>query len=431
MTVDFPKKLRFLFQPHPYKIAYGGRAGTKSWGFAIALLELGARRKLRIVCARETMKSIADSVHKLLSDQIERLGMQHLYEVQKATIKGKNGTEFLFVGLHHNPASIKSLEGADILWVEEANSVSKTSWNIVMPTIRKKDAEIWVSFNPELETDDTYQRWVLNPPPGAMVQKVGWQENRWLSERTKVEIQHMYLTSPTDAANIYGGECRSAVEGAIFAAELKKATEEGRICKVPYNRERPVDTVWDLGYGDLTAIWFVQAYGGEYHFIDYEEGDGLTIADYLVRLQQKGYLYGTDWIPHDGIDTIIHHKLAGGDRSRSIEMLMRTAGRQVRVVPKLFVTDRINAGRTIFPACRFDADKCADGIQALRHYRWADPPQPGMSQRELQNLRRREPLHDWASHAADSFTHAAIAVKQPKVKQKEAEPEFRPASAWS
>ena len=159
--VQFPYKLSVLFDKARYKILYGGRGGAKSWGVARALLVLGAKKPMRILCAREFMTSMKDSVHKLLSDQITEMGLLGFYEITQATIRGLNGTEFAFVGLKNNVANVKSYEGIDICWVEEAQTVSKTSWNVLIPTIRKEQSEIWVTFNPELESDETYQRFVV------------------------------------------------------------------------------------------------------------------------------------------------------------------------------------------------------------------------------------------------------------------------------
>jgi phage terminase large subunit len=167
---EFPEKLQGLFQPARYKVYYGGRGSAKSWSVARALLIIGAGRTLRIVCAREIQKSIAQSVHQLLKDQIAALGLTDFYRVTDTAIIGLNGTEFTFVGLKHNIQSVKSLEGADICWVEEAQTVSKSSWATLIPTIRKPESEIWITFNPDLNTDDTYVRFVKNPPAGRLSQ---------------------------------------------------------------------------------------------------------------------------------------------------------------------------------------------------------------------------------------------------------------------
>jgi phage terminase large subunit len=408
MNAYFPEKLEFLFEPHRYKVAWGGRGAAKSWGFARALLIEGARRRLHIVCARETQKSIADSVHKLLSDQVDALGLGDIYDVQKQAIIGSNGTDFIFVGLKHNVASIKSLEACDMLWIEEAQSVSKNSWQIVIPTIRKPGSEIWVSYNPELETDATHKLFIVNdPPPGSRVVKMTWRDNPWFPEVLRIEMEHLRATDQAAYEHVWEGECRSAMEGAIYAEEIKQAQADGRITRVSCDRTKPVDTFWDLGYGDDTAIWFAQATAsGEYRLIDYLENHAKTLEWYLVQIQAKGYLQGVDWIPWDGLKP---QRLGSG---RAIEELMRAAGRNVRMVTMLPVHEGINAARTVFSQCRFDADKCADGLQGLRHYQWGPPDANGVA--------RRLPLHNWASHPADAFRYFATAIQAP---EREAEAE--------
>ena len=413
LEIEFPEKLAFLFEPHPYKIAFGGRDGTKSWGFATALIEMASslyywvdmgRKNLRVLCARETQKSIDASVHQLLADTIIRLKLEDRFTVQEQKIICPNGGFIIFAGLKHNPDAIKSAEGVDIVWVEEAQNVSKDSWNKLLPTIRKGESEVWASFNPQFETDDTYERFVIHPPPGAVVVRTGWEDNRWLSERSRVAIEHMRLTDPRQFDHVYGGECQSAVEGAIYAEEIKQAEAEGRIGAVPYNRTKPVDTVWDLGYEDFTVIWFVQAYGGWLNFIDYLEDYHRSLEWWAIQLQNRAYVYGTDWLPHDGVDAIIHKKLVSAT-DKSPEQILRALGRSPRLIQKLQVSTRINAGRMVFPTCRFDRDKCEEGLRALRMYQWGEPSSSGAL--------KREPLHDAYSHGADAFQYAAIAMEQP------------------
>jgi phage terminase large subunit len=409
MDVEFPKRLQFLFDPSRYKVAWGGRGGAKSWGFARALLIMGAQRPLRILCARETQKSINDSVHKLLEDQIAALGLSGYYTVLKSSIIGKAGTKFIFAGLKHNINNIKSVEACDVVWVEEAQVVSKESWEILIPTIRKAGSEIWVTFNPDLETDDTYKRFVLTPPPNSHVVKITWRDNPWFPEVLRIEKDHLESTDPKSYQHVWEGECKSAIEGAIYAEEIKAAEEEERITQVSYDRMQPVETFWDLGYGDSTAIWFAQAKPSGYHLIDYLENRGKTLEWYLIQMQGKGYLYGADWIPWDGLKP---QRMGSG---RSIEDLMRAAGRNVRLVTMLPVHEGINAARTIFSRCRFDANKCADGLQGLRHYQWGPPTASGVE--------KRAPLHNWASHPADAFRYFATAIQEPErlAKQEEAD----------
>jgi phage terminase large subunit len=164
IDAQFPSKLQCLFKPSRYKVLHGGRGSGKSWGVARALLILAAQKPMRILCTREVQNSILESVHKLLSDQVEALCLSHFYEIQKTTIKGANGSQFIFEGLRHNINSIKSMEGVDVCWVEEAEKVTEESWRVLVPTIRAPGSEIWVTFNPHLETDPTYQRFIANPP---------------------------------------------------------------------------------------------------------------------------------------------------------------------------------------------------------------------------------------------------------------------------
>jgi len=255
---QFPKRLEFLFDEHRYKVAYGGRGSGKSWSFARALILQGASKTLRILCAREVQKSIKQSVHQLLSDQIQALGLGSFYEVLESEIRGKNGTQISFAGLATNTVeSIKSFEGVDIVWVEEAQTVSKRSWDILIPTIRKESSEIWVTFNPDIDTDDTYQRFVINAPDNAHVVKVNWSDNPWFPSVLNDERLHCKLTNP-DYNNIWEGDCKAAVDGAIYANEIREAQENGRITTVPYDPMLKVHVVMDLGWNDSMSVILCQ-----------------------------------------------------------------------------------------------------------------------------------------------------------------------------
>jgi phage terminase large subunit len=406
MNAEFPDKLQFLFEPHRYKVAWGGRGGAKSWGMARALLIIGAQKPLRVLCARETQKSILDSVHKLLCNQIVDLGLGDSYEILKSSIRGKNGTEFIFAGLKHNINNIKSVESCDVVWVEEAQSVTKASWQVLIPTIRKKDSEIWVSFNPDLVTDDTYKRFVLSPPPGAAVVRIGYRDNPWFPEVLRAEAEHLRKRDLDAYQHIWEGCCISVLAGAIYANELRLVDKEERITRVPHDATKPVQTFWDLGYGDSTAIWFVQVFPFEYRIIDYLDGNQQPLSYYLKVLQDKPYLYGTDYLPHDA-------KPKQFGTGKSIQELMQAAGRKTQIVPPLSVADGINAARSIFGQCYFDGEKCADGLQALRHYRYGEVEKNGTS--------TRAPIHDWSSHAGDAWRYFAVGV-QPQERD-ENEPE--------
>lgn len=415
--VDFPKKLQFLFHPKRYKISYGGRGGAKSWGFARALLVLGAGRPIRVLCAREIQKSIADSVHKLLADQIEAMGLAGFYEIQKTAIYGKNGTEFLFAGLRHNISNLKSYEGVDIVWVEEAQSVSKASWDVLIPTIRKEGSEIWVSFNPDLEDDPTYQRFVMDPPSNADVVKINYDSNPWFPDVLRQEMEDCRRKNYQDYLHIWEGQCKQAVEGAIFAAELQKAAEENRITRVPVQPGIPVHTFHDLGQSDNYAIWFAQIVGMEFRLVDYYQNSGQKVPHYIDVLARRGYHYGEIFLPHDAEHEQLAAQQTVAQQYREAIRNNPSLGKSVRIVPRIpkkFLA--IEAARKIFERCVFDKDKCTDGIQCLRRYRYAIDEETGKI--------GKEPMHDIYSHGADAFMQMAQYLK-PEVKQQTRQPDLR------
>jgi phage terminase large subunit len=411
---EFPVKLEGLFKKSRYKVLYGGRGGAKSWGIARALLIKGAKDPIRILCAREFQTSIKDSVHKLLCDQIESLGLLSFYEITQTSIRGRNGTEFSFVGLKNNVSNIKSYEGVDICWVEEAQTTSRLSWNILIPTIRKEGSEIWISFNPELETDETYQRFVANPPQDSITMKVNWYDNPWFPETLRQEKDALKARDEEAYNQVWEGLCRQTVDGAIFAREMQQAEKDGRICRVPYDATKPVHAVFDLGWSDSTAIWFLQFVGMETRLIRYIEDSQKTISYYLATMQTYGYVYDKIWLPHDAENKTL---AAAG---RSIDDIVRAAGYKTEIMPRVPILDSINAARTIFPNCYFDREHTADGLACLRHYRYEVDPETGQFS--------RNPLHDHYSHGADAFRYIALMIKEPPKRKKSAQ--IAMASGW-
>lgn len=220
--VQFPDKLQGLFQPKRYKVLYGGRGGAKSWGVARALLLLAADRPLRVLCAREVQKSMRDSVHRLLKDQVSALGLESFYEVLDTEIRGLNGSLFLFSGLQqHTVDSIKSFEGVNIVWVEEAHGVSAKSWDVLIPTIRAEGSEIWLTLNPDMDTDDTYVRFIASPSDDTWLCEMNWRDNPWFPsvlEDERVKAKRSLLADDYD--HIWEGKPRRVAEGAIYRYEI-------------------------------------------------------------------------------------------------------------------------------------------------------------------------------------------------------------------
>lgn len=393
MTIKFPKKLRFLFQPYRYKVAHGGRGSAKSWSFARALLLQGTTRKVRILCAREVQKSIKQSVHKLLKDQIENLGLTSFYEVLETEIRGRNGTEFSFTGLSTLTVdSIKSFEGVDIVWVEEGQAVSKRSWDILIPTIRKAGSEIWISLNPELETDETYQRFIANPPPNSCVVQVNYHDNPWFSNELEAERIHCQLTAPKDYDNIWLGKCKPAVTGAIYYDEVSAAEESGRITNVPYDPLLKVHVVFDLGWNDAMAISLVQKGVADLRVIEYIEDSHKTLDHYSALLKAKNLNWGKLYLPHDGRNKDFK-------TGKSAEEIMQALGWNVAITPNMSIEDGIRLARMTFPRVYFDKANTDRLVQCLKRYRRSINQQtnePGA------------PMHDEWSHGADNFRYIAV-----------------------
>lgn len=397
VDADFPEPLQFLFEPMRYKVAYGGRGSTKSWSFARALLALGANRKLRILCAREIQKSIDQSVHLLLSDQIKLLQLEHFYRITNTEIIGINGTEFSFSGLSDvTAASLKSYEGVDIVWVEEAQAVTKKSWDTLIPTIRKDGSEIWISFNPELDTDETYVRFVVNPPPNSIVRFINYNDvPEFFPIVLEQERVHCKLVSPDDYDTIWGGKCRSAVVGAIYAKEVELAVREQRICNVPYNPLLKVHTIWDLGWNDSMFISLAQKVRSEITVIESIEDSHKTLDWYLAELIKKNYNWGYDFLPHDGDHGNI---FTGMTAKKTLESFKR----KVKIVPNLPVEEGIKIARMSFRQMVFDKNKAARLVECLKRYKRHVP----------KHGEPASPVHDQYSHGADNFRYLSVVADQ-------------------
>lgn len=214
-TVLLPAYTYGLFVPCRYKVLWGGRGAARSWSIARALLLRAGSQSTRILCTREMQSSLRDSVHQLLRDQIDLLQLPG-FIVTDREIRHINGSLFLFEGLRHNITKIKSLEGVDICWVEEAERISNKSWQTLIPTIRKSGSEIWISFNPDQEDDATYQRFILHTPSDIWRLKVSWEDNPWLSEELREEKDYAYSVDPESADHVWGGNIRTISDAQIL-----------------------------------------------------------------------------------------------------------------------------------------------------------------------------------------------------------------------
>lgn len=394
MEIDaaIPEKLEMLFSPMRYKVAYGGRGGGKSHSIAITLLTLAAQKPMRILCAREIQKSIKDSVHRLISDKIQALGLGAFFDILETEIRGANGSLFLFSGLSSQTVeSLKSFEGVDICWVEEAKNVSANSWNILGPTIRKDNSEIWVSFNPELETDETYQRFVVNPPDDCVSVEINYPDNPFKTLTQEKERLSFKRQFPKEYPNVWLGKCKPAVEGAIYYDEIELVKADGRMCNVPYDSKLKVHVVFDLGWADSMSIMLVQRHTSEIRVIEHIEDNKKTLAHFSNLLKERKYNWGQMFLPHDA-------RAKDSKYGKSAEEIMRGFGWDVRITPSMTIESGILAARDIFSRCYFDKKSTVRLIECLRRYRRKINSVTGYG----------EPVHDEYSHAADCFRYMAI-----------------------
>ena len=403
LTIQITEEFEPFMEPRRYKVVYGGRGSGKSWSIAQLLIMQAYKEKTRILCAREIQKSINDSVIQLLADTIERMKLENFFEVQKTQILGRNGSRFIFEGLQANITKIKSMEGINRVWIEEAEKVSTKSWTTLIPTIRTPNSEIWVSFNPSDELDPTYQMFVLNPPPDTYRVKVNWSDNPWFPEVLDKERRHLEKLDKDLYNHIWEGDCLVNQKGAYYAKQIEQARLDDRIGRVAIDPVLPVHTFWDLGIADATAIWVVQRAGTEIRVIGYYENSGEGLQHYINWLHEfrdkHMVTFGDHFAPHD----IRVRELTTG-KSRKDQA--RQMGISFQITPNIPVMDGIEAGRRILGRCWFDEKRCADGLRALSYYR--------CEYDEDKRIFKDRPLHDWSSHGADAFRYFAVAWRDKK-----------------
>lgn len=396
--VQFPEKLHGIFEPSRYKVFRGGRGGGKSWSIARAFIIMALQRKVRILCARETQKSMRDSVHKLLVDQIARMDLARYFNIQLVQISAINGSEFTFAGLSDQTAdSIRSFEGANYCWIEEGHAVTDHSWSILLPTVmRTEGCELWVSFNPELDTDPTWMRFVEHPPPGTVSFECHWRDNPWFpKEMDELRLHDQATLRKYEYEWIWEGKCKPAISGAVYADELAQLFADGRVGDFPVSPQLPVFAAFDLGWNDKTAIIIFQKQQSALRIVDYIEDSHKPIDWYSGELMAKpSYRVQQLFIPHDGA----HNHLTGQSTQRTLEDLRW----RVTVLPRQDVEEGIKQLRLAFRQLYIDR-RCVRLIECLKRYRRVIPA----TTREPS-----KPMHDEFSHGADAARYMAQAAPQ-------------------
>lgn len=408
INFELPEWAEPFFDAHRYKIAYGGRGSSKSWTFARILAWMAAQRPMRILCARETQKSIEESVHQVLTDQISQIGLADQFTVLNNEIRHNGtGSQFVYAGLkQHVIANIKSYEGFDACWIAEAHTVSKRSWDVLEPTIRKPGSEFWIDLNPELDTDETYDRFIVNPPENSLVVPVNWRDNPWFADELEAQRVRTKFRDPAGYENIWEGKPLSAVPGAIYSDQIIAAQAQKRIRSVPRDPTLPVHRIWDLGWNDAMAVILAQRVVSEVAIVGYVTGTHRTLAEYIADFRgdaYKGWVWGKDWLPHDGFAK--RHQTG-----RTDEQVLTGIGCNVDKVPNMEIEQGIRQARLMFPRVYIDKENTKSD----------DPELPGLVEC-LKRYRRQinlatdnagAPLHDKHSNGADAFRYLSLVVDQ-------------------
>ena len=393
--IQIPEAFKGMFEPWRYRVYYGGRGGAKSESIARALLIKGMQSQRRVLCCRELQTSIAESVHKLLSLIIDQHDLGYFWTVTQTSIRGVNGSEFLFKGLRHNAKEIKSMAHIDEVFAEEAENISDAIWELLIPTIRKDGSSIDIAFNTKNVTDPTYQRFVASPQPDARVRKVSYRDNPFFPEVLRKEMERLKASDPEAYNHVWEGEPDTRKSGVIYAKQINKLREQGGITKVPYDSGCQVFTAWDLGYGDSTTIWWLQWVGRELRWIDYYENAGEQLEHYVSVLKAKPYNLGKCYLPHDG-----GH---GNIRGESVSRQLTSMGvKNVVLEREQTIKPGIEILRQTIGFSAFDAERCKEGLRCLEAYAYEWD--------ETRGIFKDNPKHDWSSHAADAARYAALAA---------------------
>lgn len=404
-----------LLQPARYKGAYGGRGSGKSHFFAEMLVEECVRFPgTRAVCVREVQKSLKESAKKLIEDKIQQLGVGKKFEVQNTEIKTPGGGVILFQGMQdHTAESIKSLEGMHYAWVEEAQTLSATSLEMLRPTIRWEDqakgrkSELWFSWNPRRKSDPVDVMLRQKAPAGSVVIKANWSQNPWFPQVLEDERQDALKNDPEGYETIWEGDYIKVRKGAYFAPGLLAAKQSGRICKLAPDPLMAIRSYHDIGgagaKADAYSIWVCQFINREVRVLNHYSSQGQTLEYHVNWMREHGYGKAEVFLPHDGTNT---NNFTG----KRYEDHWRDAGFSVTTIPNQgpgAAMQRVRAVQRLFPSIWFNEATTEAGRDSLGWYH----------EKRHDLGHGLGPEHDFSSHDADSFGLMCVHYSEPAAKR--------------
>jgi phage terminase large subunit len=418
LAIDTAAAFEPLLHPARYKGAWGGRGSGKSQFFAGLEVEDAlrfpgeAQEGMRLVCIREVQKSLKHSAKSLIEAKLTEygLGERDGFKVFNEVIKTPGDGVMIFQGMQdHTADSIKSLEGFHRAWVEEAQSLSPLSMQLLRPTIRWENkrlglaSEMHFSWNPRRKSDPVDLMLRASRPTDATVVRANWSDNPWFPKVLDAERLDCLRTNPDQYAHIWEGDYVTVNAGAYYAEHLAKAREDGRIGKVAADPLLTIRAIWDIGgtgaKADACAIWIAQYVGREIRWLDYYEAQGQPLATHIEWLRANGYGKALCVLPHDGATNDRVHDV-------SYQSALKSAGFEVQIIANQgagAAMKRVEAARRLFPSMWFD-EKCQPGIDAIGWYH---------EKRDAERNIGLGPNHDWSSHGADAFGLGAVAYEPP------------------
>jgi len=391
--------------------AYGGRGSAKTRTFAKmtavkAYAWAASGREGTILCARQFMNSLADSSLEEIKAAIRsEAWLEPHFDIGEKYIRTKDGrVYYTFSGLDRNVDSVKSKARILLCWIDEAEPVTEQAFQVLVPTLREEDSELWLTWNPKRKIAAVEQRYRLTKDPLIKIAKINWRDNPWFPQKLERERLRDFKERPEQYAHIWEGDFATITAGAYFAKQLAEARRTGRLTRLARDDLMTIRAFWDIGgtgaKADATAIWIAQFVSREVRVLDYYEAKGQPLAAHVNWLRENGYGKALCVLPHDG---------AQGDKvhSTSFESALREAGFEVEVVKNQgtgAAKQRIEAARRLFPSIWFNEATTTAGVQALGWYH-----------AKIDDKRNIDlgPDHDWSSHGADAFGLMCISYETP------------------
>ena len=413
LRIEVPEVFVPLLDPKRYLGVYGGRGSGKSH-FCAEYVIAKAIAGCRVACIREVQNSIKDSVKQLIVDKILGHGLESMFEILEQEIRGPRGSLIVFKGMQsYNAANIKSLEGFDLAWVEEAQTLSQHSLDLLRPTFRKVGSQLLFAWNPRYKTDAVDKFFRSGARDDMVTVRANWYDNPWFKKTPLYQDMLKDFDIDADKAEHVWNGAYGSSQGAILARWVGKAERDKRIHNdIVYDPDGiPIEVSADLGFRDTASFWYWQRVPGGVNVLKYDGDNGLDADEWIPRIQDNirelgAKKVGKIWLPHDSRAKTFQ------SRHTTMERFITAFGSgHVGLVPQSKKQDQISAAREVIDRCAFNAELCEAGLDGLRAWEFLYSEENGVFS--------REPNHNWASHPSDAFAYGCQVMQEHKPKPEE------------